>query len=554
MRFLKHITALLACYLFCLSGHAVPLRRQPGKGIPEYILPTDRDNPALWSSSPRYLFTRSAAPGDYALADIPRTGAIEYPLVLVQFKDLHFITKDTDKLRERYERLFNEHGYNDTARYEVGGTVYYGTYGSVSDYFRDQSFGKYIPTFKIIGPITVSQGYAYYGGGKYDNVEALVREVCDSIVTNNLANLAGYARNGVIDQISVIYAGRGENYDGSDPNTIWPQASELYFSRTDSRIYNAGIRRAKYACSSELFWNTDSILDGIGTFCHEFSHTLGLPDFYDTGSQDYDLNDAAMGFWSLMDYGCYEDGGFSPVGYTAFEKYSLGWLDLEEITNQGVYLLNDISNEPAPGSDTHTAYRLSTGNDDQYIILESHSRHGWYKYHRSEGLMVTTVDYNSRQWNNNSPNSGTLKRYRILPADNNFSMYSNDGDLFPYTDSLGNVTDSITTLGKPELKAGSSYPSLSVYNIRKEGTLVTFYAGYELQSGIKDAAGQEVSINITDGGLSITSPSGSIVTIHDISGKAVSEIITTEHVQQITLPGRGIWIVKCGNKTRKVRF
>ena len=553
LRQFRHITALLACYMFCLSGNAVPIRRQPGMYLPEYRMRTDRDNPALWNLQPAYITNRASAPGAYAVSDIPRTGNIEYPLVLVDFQDLHFIIRDKDSLRAHYEHVFNEHDFSDSVTITYNGNTYYGAHGSVSDYFRDQSYGKYIPTFKIIGPITLSKGYAFYGKGTNDNAGAMVRELCDSIITNNLANLSGYARNGVLDQISIIYAGRGENYIGSDPNTIWPHADEVYFSRNDNLVYNAGIRHAKYACTSELYWDSDSIMDGIGTFCHEFSHTLGLPDFYDTEDQDYNRDDVAMGYWSLMDYGCYEDEGFSPVGYTAFEKFSLGWLDLEEISLTGVHTIEDISLPPDSRSGIHTAYSLSAGSDDKFIILECHFRNGWYRFHKSEGLMVTIVDYDRNQWYYNTPNVGSVKRYRILPADNNYSIYSNDGDLFPYTDSLGTVTDSITTTGKPELKVGSSYPRFSIYDITRNSDRVTFRVGYDLPTQVK-AHRQEISVNIVDGVLSVTAPTGSRVTVYDMSGKPVQETETSSSVQKIPLPGSGIWIVKCGNITRKVRL
>jgi len=545
MTFLRHITALLACFMFATSIQAVQIRREPGHRIPESILPTDRDNPALWTPERSYIYTRGAAPGDYAINDIPRTGTIHYPLVLVQFPDLKFTVDDTDALLGYYRNLFNEDGYNDTEGFNYRGVRYYRSTASVSDYFRDQSYGQYIPRFDIIGPITVSKGYAYYGEGDDDNVQELVLEICDSIITHNLANLSGYARNGIIDQLSLVYAGRGENYYGSDPNTIWPHASFISTARRDTTIYQSGIIRIKYSCSCELFWDTDSIPDGIGTFCHEFSHTLGLPDFYNTDysdsdkSQKDDEDNAAMGFWSLMDYGCYDNQGFSPVGYTAFEKYSLGWLDLEEITYQGSYDLNVISQRPDPEAGIHSAYRLNTGNDNQFIILENHAKSGWYSQHKAEGLMVTAVDYNISGWTGNYVNNYNPKHYRILPADNDYKRNTNAGDLFPYTytDSEGtHVVDSITTKGEPELKAGTSYPTFSIYNITRNGNLITFKAGYDMPSGIGNVKPDETT-----------------VTVYDISGKPVLKT-TTSDPEHISLPGPGIWIIKYGNKTRKVRL
>lgn len=517
--------------MFCIAGHAVQIRKEPGHRIPESIFPTDLDNPALWERPSGPLYTRAAAPGDYAVSDIPRLGSIEYPLVLVDFSDLPFSIQDRTKLLERYEKMFNKHGYSDTAKYVFHGNIFEGATGSVSDYFRDQSYGQYIPTFRIIGPIHLPREYSYYGQGKYDSnahVDELIREICDSIISNDLTNLAGYAVNGHIYQLSVIYSGKGENYTGSDENTIWPQANIFYPSSNDSLIKSKGIRSIRYACTCELFWDSDSIPDGIGTFCHEFSHTLGLPDFYNTKSTSEAETDAAMGFWSLMDYGNYENLGFSPVGYTAFEKYSLGWIDLEEISSPGYYFLYDISREPKPDRDRYCAYRLNTGDENQFIILENHIKTGWYKYHKAEGMMVTAVDYSKSDWTSNTVNV-SKKHYYILPADNDYNRNTNAGDLFPLSDN-----DSITTLGKPELKAGVSYPSLSIYRITKDGNRISFRLAYDMPSSVENAQQLETT-----------------VTVYDISGKPVLQT-TTSDPEHISLPGHGIWIIKYGDTVRKV--
>ena len=529
--------------MLSVSGHAVQIRREPGHRIPEYILPTDHDNPSLWAHKPR-LMTRGAAPGDYANTTLPKTDTQEYILVLVDFNNRSFITSDTAALLNKYNRAFNEHDYSDSSVFTRNGVVYHGATGSVSDYFMKQSYGQYVPIFRIVGPIHPSKGYDFYGQGYYDNnIGLLIREICDTLMEKGLVDLRGYSHDGNIEQFSIIYAGNGANYTGADDNTIWPHASSISYNRF-------GIGDINYICTCELFWDTDTILDGIGTFCHEFSHTLGLPDFYNTQSDNESALNAAMGYWSLMDYGNYEDGGFSPVGYTAFEKFSLGWMDLEEITYAGSYTLNNIACKPDSAAGVHSAYRLNTGNEDQFIILENHLKTGWYKYHASEGLMVTAVDYNRNNWsvNWNNVNTGP-KRYCILPADNDFDRESNAGDLFPYQGK-----DSITALSNPALKAGQSYPLYSIYNITLRDSLVTFFAGPGKPTKVTGPAEQQIGVSILDGEVSVTAPVGSIVTVHDISGKTVSKTVTTAPVQQIPLPGHGIWIIKCGKTTRKVQL
>ena len=539
MKAIKQISALLACILISTTASlAVQIRREPGSRLPESVLPTDRDNPALWTPASSSRLTRAALPGAYATNDIPRTGTIEYILVLVEFKDLHFTISDTARLRKTYERMYNETGYSDTVTYTYKNTTFKGATGSVSEYFNTQSYGQYTPKFRIIGPIQMSRTYVYYGKNyspddDSEGVDLMVKEVCDSLAARHI-NLSGYARNGSIDQLSIIYAGRGENYPGSDPNTIWPQSSVLYY-------YKNGVKDIKYACTCELYWDSDTIIDGIGTFCHEFSHTLGLMDYYNTSGSDSQTN-ASMGYWSIMDYGNYENEGFSPVGYTAFEKYCLGWMDIEEITYQGNYILDDISKKPDPDAGIHCAYRLSAGNDNQFIVLENHTKTGWYKYHAAEGLMVTAISYDYRSWISNTINDNTHKRVRILPADNNWNRITNAGDLDPYKG-----IDSITTRGRPALCTESSYPLFSVYNISKNDGKVSFRAAYDMTSHVSGTSVQDVSVSVEGNEIVVNAPAGSQLSIHDISGKTVIETVISAPNQRISLPGRGIWIVKCGN-------
>ena len=544
MNAIRHILALGACLLFFSTGHAVQSRRSPGMPDTDYAGTVDRDNPVIWETTGQTYLTKAAGPGDYANRDIIRTGVQEYLVVLVDFIDRHFFYQDTDRLRNHFNRVFNEQGYSDIPLSEYYNEPIMPTIGCVSDYFHEQSYGQYTPKFKIVGPIHASRGYAYYGQGNDAATKKLVREICDSITAKGLVNLNNYTRNGNLDSFFFIYAGRGENYYGADKNCIFPHADTI-------RNYKS-IKNITYACSCELFWDTDTIMDGIGTICHEFAHTIGLPDFYNKYSDANSETVAAMGFWSLMDYGNYENAGFTPVGFTAFEKYSLGWMDIEEISSPDHYVLNDISRMSDPDAGIHTAYRINTAQENSFIILENHVKTGWYSFHATEGLMVTAVRYDNISWTGNTVNTSSNsanKRYHILPADNDYNRYTHYGDLFPYQG-----IDSITTKGAPMLAVASNIPQYSVYNIRKEGGKITFYAGPDRDSKVEGHPAVQISINIINGELSVTAPVGSKVTVHDISGRTVSETVTSQSTQRIALPGQGIWIVKCRNIVRKLRI
>ena len=542
MSCIRKTLAIAACILTLTTGKAVQTRRSSGAVITESALSADRDNPAVWcTATPR--LTRSAASGDYAKTGVPRTGDHEYVLILVDFTDRKFTISDTTALRNRFDYMFNGHGYSDTATYRHNDITYKAPTGSVSEYFHDQSFGMYNPSFRIVGPVHPSKSFSYYGHNRDERVREMVREVCDSLMKKREIDLTRYTRNGQengnIDNLCIIYAGRGENYDGADANCIFPHSD---IATNCNRIGSV-----TYACSCELFWDSDTIIDGIGTICHEFAHTLGLPDFYYSGTED---NNAAMGYWSLMDYGNYENQGFSPVGMTAFEKYSLGWIDIEEIKQSGYYYLHDISHKPDSKNDIHSAYRLNVNNsDNDFIILENHSKTGWYKYHASDGLMVTAVSYKKDLWDGNRVNAGTLnKHYYILPADNDYDRQSNQGDLFPY-----NNIDSITVAGSPKLSIGNDAAPYSLYFIRKADQKIEFYAGPDKASKTERITGAGTDIRIIDGKLYVKAPAGSRLSVHDISGKAVIETVISEPEQLFNLPYNGIWIIRCGDKRRKVR-
>ena len=252
-------------------------------------------------------------------------------------------------------------------------------------------------------------------------------------------------------------------------------------------------------------------------------------------------------YWSLMDYGSYENEGFSPVGYSAFDKFSLGWLDLEEVGTPADYTLHEIGTEPDPANGVHTAYRLSTPYDNIYFIMENRQKTGWYRYSATEGMLVTAVNYNASNWNNNTINVSTKRLYSVnADNDNNRKTYA--GDLFPYGDE-----DSLTTAGSPSLSIDGTVPYYSLYGIRNQNGLVTFTASSKMPTRVQENADSDVEININDGVLTVSAPCGSRLSVHDLSGHAILETVMTEPTFQTVLPEHGVWLIKCGNKTRKVR-
>lgn len=356
-------------------------------------------------------------------------------IILVEFADVAFQPEHTQAL------------YNDIANKE-NFTHELGFKGSIHDYFYSQSSGQLDLTFDVVGPVKMPKGYSYYGSNSYYNndihVGAMVAEACNQV--NDQVNYADYDWNndGSMDQVVVMYAGRSEA-TGGDDDTIWPHESYLAYSDYGKYLYLDNTYINKYAVSSELgSYNT---IDGIGTFCHEFSHCLGLPDFYDT---DYSGAYGMQG-WSIMDKGCYNGNTFVPAGYTAFEKMSCGWNELVELKDDQDITLRAM----ADGGEAYVIY--NEANKNEYYFLENRQLKGWDAGLANDGLLITHVDYNKQVWNSNSPNDDpSHQRMAVVAADNSYVVGGEYGDIWPYTNA-----DALTN---------SSKPAATLFNANADGS------------------------------------------------------------------------------------
>ena len=357
-------------------------------------------------------------------------------IILVQFEDKAF---KEDHNNDFYKRLANEPGF----------TTPDGFNGSVKDYFKDQSLGKLEVDFDVIGPVTMPNSYAYYGqnaGISGDaHVGEMVAEACKAIDGN--VNFADYDwdGDGEVDQIFALYAGLGEASGGS-ANTIWPHKWTLNESDYKQSLTLDNVKIDTYACSCEMTLDDENdfkeVVDGIGTICHEFSHCLGYPDMYDTSQ--FGTKNFGMDVWDLMDYGSYNNGGYTPSGYTAYERWVAGWITPVELTED-----TQITNLK-PLSQGGNAYIIyNSGNNDEFIMFENRQQTGWDAAQPSSGLMALHVDYDAAAWKDNTVNNyENHQRCTIFHADNSDGTSKDDlaGDLFPFN---GNNCFNSTSFPKP---------------------------------------------------------------------------------------------------------
>ncbi len=343
--------------------------------------------------------------GEYGVSgmgSVKSIGEVTIPVILVDFDDIQF--QESNNI-DKMNRYFNEEGYHDEAR----------CVGSARDYFISQSYGLFKPSFPVVAHVKVSKEHAEYGGnsgerGTDKNVMGMVREAITAAVEQGV-DFSQYYVNNSVPLVSFIYAGQGEN-GGQDEDAIWPHQSDLY-------SYNSiisGFNFKSYFVGNEI--SVYKTLEGIGTFCHEFGHGIGLPDFYCT---DYSYSKSPMGNWSIMDTGADLNYGRTPIGYLAYERSYLGWLKIPEITSPQGIVLGDPEVE---GSTPAVLYR-NPKNNKEYFIFENKQTGTWFPSGMGGGMLVTRFSYLRDQWGYNVlNNTESAKRAMVVTADNAELYYS----------------------------------------------------------------------------------------------------------------------------------
>ena len=310
-------------------------------------------------------------------------------IILVEFPDTKFQSEDSYQI---WSDIANLEGYSDNK-----------APGSVSDYFYDQSYGQFRLVFDVVGPFEAQHEHAYYGTNKdwgkptgwFDqNVGELVEEVCQA--ASDQVHFADYDWNGdgEVDQVFLLYAGHGENdYWSKDSTVIWPHMALMEEDwGYEGGLQVQGMRVNTYACSNEL--SSINKLVGIGTFCHEFSHCLGLPDLYDT-----ERGTSVLGSYDLMDSGCYNGNGWCPVGYSSYERYVCGWLTPVEVNDPHSVDIQPLTRDPEA-----CLYRASPDANDYYLI-ENRQKESWDATIPVAGLLAWHIDYDEQAWIENTVNN-----------------------------------------------------------------------------------------------------------------------------------------------------
>lgn len=281
---------------------------------------------------------------------------------------------------------------------------------SAKSYFEENLGGSVEIRFDVAEPISLSHPRSYYGGndatGQDEHPSRMVEEACRLAVQQGV-DLAEYDldQDGELDYLFVYYAGHNEAEGGPD-GAIWPHAHSL----ADAGLVLQGIRIGPYACTSELRGGYGLDYAGIGTFCHEFAHLLGLVDLYDTDGPIGGNYGALWGTMALMNHGAYNNNGHTPPNFCAVDLDLLGLAEYIPVREGEEVVLPGVSS-------THTIGRLDTQQPGEYFLFEMRNNTGWDEYIGGMGMLVYHIDKSdqvadgiraSKRWEINRVNGSSV--------------------------------------------------------------------------------------------------------------------------------------------------
>lgn len=312
------------------------------------------------------------------------SGERYFPVILVETAD--FKALDSAFMA----RMFNEEGFKDN-----------GVFGSVRDYYIESSGGQFKPTFDIY-PVKLPKNFS-----EYNSISKFVLPSIDAMVERS------------------DFASRASKYGTVIPFIILHPTSKEKAKEYNNYFYNHmdGLKQAtgkiyskngysfnKYAFVSqkaEKKPNATSTKDVamLGAFIHEFCHVMGLSDLYSNDANDY----ATIGPlpFDVMALGLRNGNGGYPPTFSAFERESMGWLNLTEIlNNKKIFELKNlsgmqayaVSNPKFPNEYYIIEYRPAVGFDSKLGQSSYSGKQG------KNGVFIWYIDYNAQVFNSNDPN------------------------------------------------------------------------------------------------------------------------------------------------------
>lgn len=318
--------------------------------------------------------------------------------------------------------------------------------GSVFDYYRWVSgnrirvVGRVVATIQLPNPKDwyAAQNWGLSLNGRPRNSSGFVSDAvvrADSLVDWTLFD---NDRDGYVDVVWVVHSGlpgeatvaRDNLWSITSRLTAWPGGERYPTHSIVPGTEDLHILIDRFSIMPELSGTWPGRPSEIGVYCHEFGHTLGLPDLYDASVIGGAVN-VGSGHWNLMAMGAYGGDGFTPESPThlgAWCTLFMGWGNTVRPTQDTLIVQGAIA-RGAPIVD----FWFQGESNPEHFLIEYRRAVDFDRFIPREGLIVYQVDESVMGLGiaGNRVNSGPNPGLRVVESDGQYDMVAgrNRGDV-----------------------------------------------------------------------------------------------------------------------------
>ena len=403
------------------------------------------------------------------------SGSTKGLIILVDYPDCAF-----SKTKDDFNKLMNQLNYTEGGRY-----------GSVRDFYQENSFGQFDITADIAGVYRLSNNRAYYGANTTAGANDIrPREMAEEAIkaADKDVNYSNYRF------IHIIYAGRGEE-SGGGSDCIWAHSWTVNLSLDGTRI-------GYYSCSPELRapadpYDTNTYITNIGVMCHEIAHVLGTQDFYDTDGGTNGSYDGT-GMWDVMADGEWLAGGACPAHFNPYTKiYDFGWASPTLVSGRSQHKLYAKSKDGF--------VRINTATSNEYFLLEYRVQKGFDRELPGHGLIIYRASEGLSKHSSNTINASHKQQFYVVAANAKYSLPNSDATSYGVVNSYtapfpgNNGVDEFTDTSVPSMKswsgANTNLPITSIDEFMADGYITFDVAAPFTYSSVTPAVGTAESLN-----------------------------------------------------------
>ncbi|MBK7140821.1 MAG: M6 family metalloprotease domain-containing protein [bacterium] len=404
-----------------LEQHLAPLRAFKAAG---------GCSPVEYSEETRRLYREKFA----ASADAIDT--VHVVVILAEFSDWPYSGGPVTGTRDKFDSILFSNRETDPI---------FNPTGSMTDYYLESSYGKLLIHGEVFGPYMMPNTYAYYVDAPNSGLSGLTAVLANHAVTaaDPFVNYASFNNPGMGVPIIVIHPGAGAE---TGAYGIWSHKADIF----NTPILD-GVLLQTYNVVPEEF---NGELQAIGVMCHEFGHTLNLPDLYDT-----DGTSEGLGRWSLMASGNYNGDQKLPAH---FDPWCKRRIDPISFIDRYDSLLTNRANVAIPAAQFNpVVYQLkdNVAGAGEYWLVENRPALGFDAGLPYGGLCIYHIDQAAGSNNNEARYMVALEQADGLNSLATLGSRGDAGDVWPgATDNRNfhnlSVPNSKTNIGSAVSQVG----------------------------------------------------------------------------------------------------